>query len=1083
MILVALVLVIFVMLFIALKGGGVSNDQVRHQVETTISSLVGPLHDVEIGDINFSLGSKGALSIIATDMVVSRKATQSEALKVSGLKIVISPLALLAGRVAVRDVILNQTRITIPPKIKKLQVAWPKILDVSALLDLTGIRLTKLAQRIENSGLDTIKVNNVEIAGFRRFKLSADKATIARLHLIRKSSGNIDVIGQVHVRQARWEIKGRWVSKQDENNGMALSISGIEAGDILPSAVRDTRGAIGLDAPVSINFEAPFSKNQVPLDAKLTISVGAGNLRFGRDVHTTIASGELNFRLLPGKNQIELEASSFVFGKSSATLIGGLRFPKSDSGLHPIFEVIANDMIGDADEVAGPAMMGNVLVRGTIDTTMRTVHMDEIAFTTPDGQLIGAGSVGFVGETPSLALALKIPNMSAQVLKQFWPVFIATAARDWLQKNVLAGNLTNATLDAAIPAGILGRTRQGRIIEPHQLSIKVDFSDANFTTTGELPAIQNGAGRFVYSGMESRVDLNQGFVELDEGGKIQIEKASMEVGSFQLRPIPAKLSMNVSGSARAVAYLGNRKPLAVTKALKVQPAHVSGKVTGQVDIEFPLEKNVDIDSIKWTASLDTQNVGSAKPVGGRLFSKADLHIEAKPGLAAITGRAEIDGVAADISLMQPFGQGEVKNPTDQKLKFVLNEAARKKLGIDLKPIVEGSITVSLERGETAAPQKVVADFTKTKLSLPWVGWSKGKGIKAGATFVMVTKNGETKISNFKLSGTGFSVLGDLVLDKKGIRSAMFSKVALNRGDKLSVSIDRSRNGYSVRAKGSVYDARSVISAIKSDGQISKIAAKNRSYNVVAILGKVTGFSGETMSNVKLKLNHKNGELSALSVVALGKGKAKTVVSIKPENKVTTTVAYSANAGAILRFLDIYSKVRGGVLNANFTRKDKGLHVGAASVKEFHLVNEKRVQSLLKAPAPTAEINRSGAIQKIRKIRSNDVPVSIVYTKIIKGEGYMKLRGGFMRGGDVGASFSGNLYDVKGQMDLRGTFLPAYGLNNALSKIPFIGLALGGGTKTGLIGITYRLAGKAKNPKIQVNPMSIMAPGILRQVFE
>ena len=1083
MVLVALVLVIFVMLFIALKGGGVSNDQVRHQVETTISSLIGPLHDVDIGDINFSLGSKGALSIIATDMVVTRKATQLAALKVSGLKIIISPLALLAGRVAVRDVILNKTHITIPPKITKSQVVWPKILDVSALLDLTGIRLTKLAQRIENSGLDTIKVNNVEISGFRRFKLSADKATITRLHLIRKSSGIIDVTGQVVVRQARWEIKGRWISKQDENNGMALSISGIEAGDILPSAVRDTRGAIGLDAPVSITFEAPFSKNQVPLDAKLTISVGAGNLRFGRDVHTTITSGELNFRLLPGKNQIELDPSPIVVGNSSATLIGGLRFPKSDVAQHPLFEIIANDVIADADHVEGPPMEGSVLVRGRINMSTRTMHMEEIALTTPEGKLIGAGSVGFVGETPSLALALKIPKISAQSLKQFWPVFIAPAARDWVQKNIQSGTVTNASLDAAIPAGILGRTRQGRKIEPHQLSIKASFGDADFTTTGDFPTVQNGAGSFVFSGMESQVTLSQGFVELDEGGKIQIKSAQLDVGSFQLQPIPAKLKLEVAGSARAVAYFGNRKPLAITSALKVDPAQISGKMSGKVALSFPLEKKITVDSIQWTASLDTVNVGSALPIGGRLFSKANLHIEAKPGLAAITGRAEIDGVAADISLMQPFGEGEIQNSIDQKLKFVLNDAARKKLGIDLKPIVEGSITVSLVRGESGQPQNVIADFTKTKLSLPWVGWSKGKGIKAGAKFAMVTENGVTKISNFNLSGEGFSVLGDLVLDKKGIRSAVFSRVTLNRGDKLRVSIDRTKNGYSIRANGDVYDARAVINGIKSNGQISKVSGKKLDYEVIAILRKVTGFGGEVMNQVKLKLNHQDGELKSLSVVGLGRGKAKTVVSINPDNNITTTVAYSANAGAMLRFLDVYSKIRGGEFNANFTRKDKGLHVGAASVKNFNLVDEQRVQSLLKAPAPTGSFSRSGEIKKIRKLRTNDVPVSIVYTKIIKGEGYMKLRGGYMRGGDVGASFSGNLYNVKGQMDLRGTFLPAYGLNNALSKIPFIGLALGGGTKTGLIGITYRLVGKAKNPKIIVNPMSIMAPGIFRQIFE
>ena len=46
-----------------------------------------------------------------------------------------------------------------------------------------------------------------------------------------------------------------------------------------------------------------------------------------------------------------------------------------------------------------------------------------------------------------------------------------------------------------------------------------------------------------------------------------------------------------------------------------------------------------------------------------------------------------------------------------------------------------------------------------------------------------------------------------------------------------------------------------------------------------------------------------------------------------------------------------------------------------------------------------------------------------------------------------------------------------------------GEILGGGNKGGLIGVTFRLVGPLDNPQIVVNPMSAIAPGIFRRIFE
>ena len=89
----------------------------------------------------------------------------------------------------------------------------------------------------------------------------------------------------------------------------------------------------------------------------------------------------------------------------------------------------------------------------------------------------------------------------------------------------------------------------------------------------------------------------------------------------------------------------------------------------------------------------------------------------------------------------------------------------------------------------------------------------------------------------------------------------------------------------------------------------------------------------------------------------------------------------------------------------------------------------------------------------------------------------------LRGPLLGFIFQGTLYDGSGDMNMTGTFMPAYGLNRLFGELPIIGALLGNGRDRGLIGVTFRLAGKASKPQLQINPLSVIAPGIFRQIFE
>jgi hypothetical protein len=83
---------------------------------------------------------------------------------------------------------------------------------------------------------------------------------------------------------------------------------------------------------------------------------------------------------------------------------------------------------------------------------------------------------------------------------------------------------------------------------------------------------------------------------------------------------------------------------------------------------------------------------------------------------------------------------------------------------------------------------------------------------------------------------------------------------------------------------------------------------------------------------------------------------------------------------------------------------------------------------------------------------------------------------------IGATIDGTLNDQSNDVHMRGTFVPLYGLNNMFGQIPIFGLFLGGSNE-GLLGVTYEVVGPPSAPVLRVNPISAVAPGLLRKFFE
>ncbi len=97
-------------------------------------------------------------------------------------------------------------------------------------------------------------------------------------------------------------------------------------------------------------------------------------------------------------------------------------------------------------------------------------------------------------------------------------------------------------------------------------------------------------------------------------------------------------------------------------------------------------------------------------------------------------------------------------------------------------------------------------------------------------------------------------------------------------------------------------------------------------------------------------------------------------------------------------------------------------------------------------------------------------------------GKFTIKEALIFGPTIGATVDGVLDYAQNGVHIRGTYIPAYALNNLFGQIPLVGLFLGG-PKEGLIAITFEIVGPASRPVLRVNPMSMAAPGFFRKIFE
>jgi len=84
------------------------------------------------------------------------------------------------------------------------------------------------------------------------------------------------------------------------------------------------------------------------------------------------------------------------------------------------------------------------------------------------------------------------------------------------------------------------------------------------------------------------------------------------------------------------------------------------------------------------------------------------------------------------------------------------------------------------------------------------------------------------------------------------------------------------------------------------------------------------------------------------------------------------------------------------------------------------------------------------------------------------------------GVSMGITLDGNYNSQTKNMNFEGVITPLYALNGTLERV--FGKLFGRQRGEGLFSFVYKVKGTSEDPKISVNPLSVLAPGVFREIF-
>lgn len=1088
-VLIALAIAATVALYMRLSSGAMSSEALTQRVADSVADALPEDVAFEFDEVSISLDPlRGLLANISNIAVrdnrfglVANSKNISFGLRLSGL---------LRGAVQIRDVEIEQPSIAVQRatesqlSLQQLDLSGVAPAEGSAPLTPlarigTGLgQLHDVADRMlaisSRLGLGRITVLDGSLALSRsrgvQQNYSSIRASVAIAHSTNSFTAEATGVGS----GGSWRFAGSAAPVQEgRGHELKMVLHDVILPELLPAFGRENF-SLRTDVPLTLSMRSKYvDENTVPT-ASFDAEVGSSYLYIGERDLALLDGGQISLIWSPEHNALSVETAMLRFGDTVLPFLGYIGTSQNNP-LHELdIKLVARDAVlapRDVDGIA-PLSIELIGVNGRFDIAGRFLSLDALEMRTGEVRLLGSASINFQPQFPSMAGAVSASAMSSDVLKQIWPPTLAGGARRWFLRNVKEGQIEGAEMTFAIPAGLVGNRDPEKQFPKDAFSGTMRFSNARVRTFGDVPDLSARTGQLGFNEFGLTASVEEASALSPSGATVDIPSAIFRLPVLGPRNPEAQATVSMIGNALDMAEIADAAPLGFMTKRGVPPKAVSGQAVAEVAATFRLSSKIAPEDVSTIATVRLSDFSSSVPIQDRIISDGDVVVEIEPQGTSVRGNAKLDGLDADVNLFLPAG-GAAGSKTD--IRLVLSDAQRKKLGIDLGEMLTGPTPVEVGDVDASGARPIIVDLARARLSLPSVGWSKGVGIPATLSFLLTDKGDRQALEQIQLRGEGFSASGRADLSKaRGLERLQLSDVSLRRGDKASMDIRRTANtAYLLDIKGEQLDVRGLIRTIKKtsgdDGEGEGI-----DFAIDGDVRKLAGFGGKTINDAKFSLQSDGSTPSALKFTGNQGGRSTVSATIEGGNGSSWLSLNAQKGGDLLAFLDITESVTDGRLSVSASLgRGNGATVGQVFLSDFKVGNSDSLERLARSVPRNGNQANTNTVRRFEQARMD----------FTLRNGRLVMDDAQIRGPAMGVTLNGSIDLKASQLRLNGVYVPAYGLNNAFSRIPILGTIVGGDRNQGLLGVTFRVSGNVSDPLLTVNPISAIAPGIFRRIFE
>ncbi|MEL7462669.1 MAG: AsmA-like C-terminal region-containing protein [Pseudomonadota bacterium] len=822
------------------------------------------------------------------------------------------------------------------------------------------------------------------------------------------------------------------------------------------------------DAQVDAELNIEFTEAGELLALDGSLRGGEGFLRLGPDASEPVTSTELTYAFEPENERFLVERVAIRSDRLSIDGVGFVEVNRDEAG--EVSDIVAQLEFADVD-VSAPEFLDAPLAyeeakfTGRLTLEPLTLEIGEVRVVQGAMRLNAAGRLWREGEDWRADVTAGGTDFTLKEMLDHWPRQAAPGALLWMRENMSGARILEADAFARLGG------------DDEDVKIDFTFEGAAGTYLAPMPPIRDAVGAGQVDLQKFTLSLDQGFVTVGEAGVISLAGSKFVVTDLDHPANPAEVLILAEGPTAAALALIDEEPLALTRQLGVPLGEVGGTAQVRAEGGFPLLKDLLLEDVKITASAVLTDVALEAPGLGVPVSSRELALEADTEGFALSGDAVVDGIAANIEWKEQF------SPAARTIDVAATATPKTlaRLGLEGPWFPEGAARVRARLAPTGDDLAFDAriDLSKTRLVVEEIAWDKPMDAPSEARAQGVVANGSIRLDALSLETPDLSFDGSARLTEEGDLMRLEAREAKYAGVMdLRATAMREGEGWRVSVAGPMLNLSKFDLLGDEDLTAAAEDAGGPSTAVRADLdiGEIRLNEERFFRNVKGRVAQSvAGGIDVELDGALGDGGPVEFIFARDPQTGGELTLRTGDAGRFLRDAGVFDDGSGGdLLVEGDIAPGEALKVkGRAVVRDIVIHEDAKVEQMLSG----ADL---AALQET--MREEGIVFSSIRAPFELSDGRITLSEAIAKGSAIGVSISGDYGLDSEALDFKGVFTPAYALNSALGNIPVLGAIFTGGDGQGMFAFNFAVRGNAKDPKVSVNPFSILAPGIFRTML-